>query len=192
MHRLVNCDFLNASGFKVKLSNKAKLLYFMLLINADDRGFVDNALELANTLDQCEENFDNVLFQIKYTDAIQELVDKRLLFDFVDKVGNHVYLIRHWFFHNKFRNGLVTNYVTYLSRVELTSNKYQIKLGKDKDYKDSEDSNKINQNKLKQNKPNEETEINIVNKDKESDSSENWEDKWDSLINSLDTNKGEK
>ena len=39
--RMINCDFLNASKFKTRLSNKAKLLYMYMFINADDKGFVD-------------------------------------------------------------------------------------------------------------------------------------------------------
>lgn len=187
MQRLVNCDFLNASGFKVNLSNKAKLLYFMFLINADDRGFVDNAKEIEETLDRCEENFDNVLFQLKYGDAIQELVDKRLVFDFVDKVGNHVYLIRHWFIHNKYRNGLSTNYYSYLARVELLHSKYQ--------YVDSDTyCSKLNQSKLNQNKVKKiEIENNIINEKekKESNDDENWEENWDNFVKELDS-KGDK
>lgn len=162
----------------------------MFLVNADDRGFVDNALELANTLDQCEENFDNVLFQLKYRDTIKELVDKRLLYDFVDKVGNHVYLIRHWFIHNKYRNGLMTNYLSYLTRVEISNGKYQFKVDTNKEYKDSDTSIKVKQNKLNQNKLKQEIEINVINKEKESEDDEKWEDSWDNFLTALKDIKG--
>ena len=63
--RLINCDYFNTSGF-TNLSNKAKLLYFYFLTNADDKGFVGNGKDIAETLDKCEEEQDNVLFNYKY------------------------------------------------------------------------------------------------------------------------------
>ena len=60
-----------------------------------------NGIDIAEKLDQCEEIYENVLFQNKYVDALKELVDKRFTYEFSDKVGNKVYLIRHWFLHNK-------------------------------------------------------------------------------------------
>ena len=125
--RLINCDFFNVSGFKRNLSNKAKLLYFMFLANADDKGFVGNGLDIAENLDQCEENFDNVLFTIKYVDALKELVDKGFIYEFTDKHNNKTYLIRHWFLHNKNQKFLTTNYVSYLAKVELIDGEYHLK-----------------------------------------------------------------
>ena len=125
--RLINCDFFNVSGFKRNLSNKAKLLYFMFLANADDKGFVGNGLDIAENLDQCEENFDNVLFAIKYVDALKELVDKGFIYEFTDKHNNKTYLIRHWFLHNKNQKFLTTNYISYLIKVELVDNEYCLK-----------------------------------------------------------------
>ena len=43
--RLINCDFLNVGGFLDNISNKAKLLYFMFIVNADDMGFVGNGIK---------------------------------------------------------------------------------------------------------------------------------------------------
>jgi hypothetical protein len=179
MFRLINCDFLNASGFKVNLSNKAKLLYFLYLANADDKGFVGNAKEIAETLDRCEENFDNVLFNLKYLDAAQELVDKRLVFDFTDKVGNHTYLIRHWFIHNKYRPNLHTNFVSYLAKVDLIDGKYQYKGSNENPYKGKQ--NKIEQNNIKQNNVN--NNISSLNEDNNDDS--NWEKQWDYFIDDI-------
>lgn len=162
--RLVNCDFFNKSDFLSSVSNKAKLLYFTFLVNADDKGFVGNGLSLAESMDRCEENFDNVLFQFKYVDALKELVDKRLCFEFVDKVGNKTYLIRHWFFHNKYQKFLTTNFLSYLAKVELIDNKYEMK----NPYKGKE--SKINENKL--------------NEIKE-EQDENWEEQWDKTMKEL-------
>ena len=144
--RLINCDFFDASGFKRNLSNKAKLLYFMFLANADDKGFVGNGLDIAESLDQCEENFDNVLFSVKYVDALRELVEKGFVYEFTDKHNNKTYLIRHWFLHNKNQKFLTTNYVSYLIKVELLDNEYHLK-GDKKEKPLKEKENKENQNK---------------------------------------------
>ena len=153
--RLINCDFFGVSGFTKNLSNKAKLLYFFFLVNADDKGFVGNGLDLAENLDQCEEDFGNVLFQYKYVDALKELVEKRLAYEFSDKVGNKTYLIRHWFLHNKNQKFLTTNFVSYLTKVELVNNEYYLKGEKEKTLEEKE----IKETKeIKQNEQNESNE----------------------------------
>ena len=191
MQRLINCDFLNASGFKVNLSNDAKLLYFYLLINADDRGFVANGKELCETLDRCKETLENTLFQLKYSEALQELVDKRLLFAFSDKVGNKTYLIRHWFLHNRFKPNLHTNFVWLLTNVELVDGKYQLKEREEKPLKEKQ--SKINQNKTNQNKDNNINNLSSLNTSNNNDdtSKPDWEKQWDFFLNDINTYKGE-
>ena len=171
--RLINCDFFATSGFTKNLSNKAKLLYFFFLTNADDKGFVGNGVDIADTLDFCEEHFENVLFQFKYVDALKELEEKRLVFKFVDRVGNIVYLIRHWFLHNKNQKYLSTNYLSYLAQVELINNEYYLKSEKEKPLKE------------KENKENKEIKLKEENQE--------WEKDWDRLVNEMKDNekKGE-
>ena len=161
--RLINCDFFGVSGFTKNLSNKAKLLYFFFLANADDKGFVGNGLDLAENLDQCEQDFENTLLEYKYVDALKELVDKRLTYEFSDKVGNKTYLIRHWFLHNKQQKFLTTNFVSYLAKVELVNNEYYLKEEKEKPLKEKENK------KIKEIKPNE------INEEKK-------EASWDEVI----------
>ena len=146
--RLINCDYFNTSGF-TNLSNKAKLLYFYFLTNADDKGFVGNGKDIAETLDKCEEEQDNVLFNYKYVDALHELVDKHLVYAFSDKLGNITYLIRHWFMHNKNQGFLTTNFISYLAKVELVNDEYQLKTIKGENLKEKEikeNENKVNKN----------------------------------------------
>lgn len=149
--RLINCDFFATSGFTKNLSNKAKLLYFFFLTNADDKGFVGNGLDIAENLDQTEMDFENVLFQYKYVDALKELVEKRLAYEFSDKVGNKVYLIRHWFMHNKNQKFLTTNYLSYLAKVELVNNEYCLKEGKSLKEKENKEIKEIKEIKVKEN-----------------------------------------
>lgn len=181
--RLINCDFLNVSGFLSNLSNKGKLLYFMFLTNADDKGFVGNGKDIANILDQCEENFDNVLFQVKYSDAITELVEKRLLLEFVDKVGNKTYLIKHWFFHNTNQKFLSTNFISYLAKVELVDNEYRLKTQQEDKRQKPLKENEIKENKRKENKIDKELENISNNKEQESS---NWEKDWELTLRTLE------
>lgn len=163
--RLINCDFFGATGFTKNLSNKAKLLYFFFLANADDKGFVSNGLDIAENLDQCEQDFENVLFQYKYVDALKELVDKRLTYEFSDRVGNKTYLIRHWFLHNKNQKFLTTNFISYMAKVELVNNEYYLKEEKEKPSKEKENKQT---KEIKENQPNE--------------TEDNGETSWDELM----------
>lgn len=182
--RLINCDFLNVSGFKLELSNKAKLLYFFFLTNADDWGFVGNAKDLAETLDRCEENFENTLFTFSYLEATKELVDKRLVYEFVDKCKNRIYLIRHWFFHNKRQDFLTTNFMSLAKKVELINNEYQLKPLREEEDKDK--------NKIKENKENQNLKSNSL-KDMMNDidtssitKKSNIDERWERILNDLD------
>lgn len=153
--RLINCDFFAVSGFTKNLSNKAKLLYFLFLTNADDMGFVGNGLVIADNLDQCEEKFGSNLIPYKFVDALSELTEKLLTFEFSDKIGNKTYLIRHWFLHNKRQPYLKTNFVSYLAKVEIIDNEYHLK--KEKPLKE------------KVNKTNELNELNKTNNNEDFD-----------------------
>lgn len=172
--RLINCDFFGVSGFTKNLSNKAKLLYFFFLVNADDKGFVGNGLDIAEKLDQCEETFENILFAYKHVEAIHELVEKRLIYEFSDKVGNKTYLIRHWFFHNKNQKFLTTNYVSYLAMVDLIDNEYHLR---NNERKEPLKEKEIKENKLNQNNT---SIIEIKNKD-----NEDWEKAWEDTLKYL-------
>lgn len=127
-HRLINCEFLNASSFKVNVSNKAKLLYLMMIISADDRGFVDTTDDLINSLTNNEKEFNKTisleLLENTYNTALDELLEKGYVYEFKDNHKNKVYLIRHWFYHNKLKKGLWTNYRTFLTQVYLEDNEY--------------------------------------------------------------------
>lgn len=137
--RLISCDFIKASGFLLKVSNKAKLIYICLFVNADDKGFVSNGLEIAQTLDHVETETKNVaLVEETYETAIEELVQKGLIFQFYDKHNNYTILIRHWFYHNRLVKGLETNFQSLMNKVELIDNEYYIR---EKPYKEKQINN---------------------------------------------------
>lgn len=148
--RLISCDFINASAFKVKLSNKAKLMYLYLITNGDDMGFVANALETAKILQNVETD-NNGLVETTYEDSIEELVKSGHIFRFTDKHQNDIILVRHWFYHNKLVKGLETNYKSLLKQVELIDNEWQIR-----------------KKPLKENKINKSKEINVNNEKEKS------------------------
>lgn len=129
-YRLINCDFINAGSFG-KNCNKAKLLYLSFITHADDCGFVDNAEQLIEQLDLDDLRQGNTdtltLLRNDYTSALNDLLDRNYLYLFTDNHGNAIYLIRHWFIHNKYSSRLNTNYKKFLSLVELVNGEYQIK-----------------------------------------------------------------
>lgn len=129
--RLLNCDFVNASSFKVNISNKAKLLYLIMFTNADDRGFVDTCDEIIKSLDENDNEFRNEvnlsILANNFESALQELIEKGYLYEFKDNHGNKVYLIRHWFYHNKLIKGLWTNYGKFYKLVKVEDDEYHLK-----------------------------------------------------------------
>ena len=156
--RLISCDFFNASSFKVKLTNKAKLMYLYLITNADDKGFVANALETARMLQDLEnETENNSLVMFTYENALDELVENGLCYRFTDNYDNDTYLIRHWFYHNKLVKGLDTNFQTLLKKVELIDNKWQMRKKPLKENKESKENN-VNNTNNENNQINKETE----------------------------------
>lgn len=163
--RLINCDFINDSAFIDQTSNKAKLLYLIMFANADDKGFVGNAKNIVESLQKNDSEFRNEinleLLENDYVAALRELVDKGLLFVFENKHNNKVYLIRHWYFHNKYKNGLRTNYYKYLNQVEVVDNEYVLKKSNTKE------NNKLNEIKLNEIKLNEKNDpkSNVSDKD---------------------------
>lgn len=162
--RMINCDFVNASSFKLKISNKAKLLYFYIITNADDHGFVDNTDELIELLDSNDRKFHNEasldLIPNDFSTALNELLDKGLLFDFQDKHGNHIYLIKHWFAHNIIPKARVRDsaYQKYLENAEINDDgEYVVKQMKSRCKADDKQVNaqsKVNKSKVKESKEN--------------------------------------
>lgn len=160
--RMINCDFVNASSFKLKISNRAKLLYFFMLTSADDKGFVDNADELIELLDSNDRKFDNesnmALLPNTFETAIAELLEKSLLYRFKDKHNNHIYLIKHWYLHNVIPKDRVrdSSYEKYLENMFVNDDgEYQKKqMPHTCDTTDTQLSTQIKEKKRKINKSN--------------------------------------
>lgn len=151
-HRLLNCEFINAGSFKVNVSNRAKLLYLMMFVNGDDRGFVDTTQDLINTLEKNDNELDKVerleLLDNTYTSALTELLEKGYIYEFKDNHSNKVHLIRHWFYHNKLKKGLWTNYRNFLELVHLENNEYILNSVKKPLKEDKLNEEELNQNNI--------------------------------------------
>ena len=169
--RLINCDFLNASTFINGLGNKAKLLYLLMITNADDLGFVSNVHTIIDTLTSKDDESHQVnleLLKNDYTSALVELINKTYVYRFADKYGNEIYVIKHWFMHNKHSDNLRTNYYKFYKQLELYMGEYHLKEKKEKPLKE----NKINESKENQNKL------------------DNSNDEWNELINEAEELNG--
>lgn len=151
--RLINCDFLNASTFINGLGNKAKLLYLMMITNADDLGFVNNVHTIIEVLTNNDDESHQVnleLLKNDYTSALVELINKTYVYRFTDKHGNEIYVIKHWFMHNRWKQGLRTNYFTFYQMLELENGEYYFKGEGKKPLKENkEKKKKINESKVK-------------------------------------------
>lgn len=168
--RLINCDFLNASTFINGLTNKAKLLYLLMITNADDLGFVGNTHTLIKDLTSVDDEINQVnleLLKNDYVSALLELVNKTYVYRFVDKHSNEIFVIKHWFMHNRWKQGLRTNYFTFYNQLELENGEYFMK-------KKPLKENKVNESKVNQNKVNQSLE------------SEKEKEDWDNMMNELD------
>ena len=144
--RLINCDFLNSGSFKCNVSNKGKLLYYSMIVAADDLGFVDNTHEIINTLEENDRTFNNSvsleLLDTTYKSALEQLISKGYLYEFSDKHSNKVHLIRAWFLHNKWKDHLWTSYWNYYKQVQIKNGEYVMKPLKE--------DNNINQSNINQ------------------------------------------
>lgn len=145
--RLINCDFINA----MSVSNKAKLLYVYMFVNADDLGFVSNVSNIITLLTSNEgENISLELLNNDYNSALAELGNMGLLYRFTDKYGNSAYLIRHWFIHNKYKKDLRTNYFNFRALVRLEDYEYHLKESSKERIKSNINESNINQNNTNQ------------------------------------------
>ena len=133
-----------------------------MFLNADDLGFVGNTANLIQTLTNNENANGQVsleLLQNDYASALDELLTHGYVYEFRNKYGNTTYLIRHWFWHNKFKKGLKTNYWKYRSLVDLVDYEYIFR-------KESiKEKDKLKENNIKQ--------------------TEDYEYRWDEIMEGL-------
>lgn len=128
--RLINCDFINDSKFFVDLSNKAKLLYLLMFVSADDKGFVGNTKEIIKSLEENESNYVGETIDLvkhNYEDGLYELITRGFVYEFKNKYNGATHLIRHWYYHNRYYSKGWTNYKQYLKLVKVVDGEYVYK-----------------------------------------------------------------
>lgn len=168
--RLINCDFINA----MSVSNKAKLLYVYMFVNADDLGFVSNVSNIITLLTSNEgENNSLELLNNDYNSALAELGQMGLLYGFSDNHGNKICIIRHWFIHNKWKKGLRTNYNKIRALVELVDYEYVLKESSKERVKININENNINQDNINQDNSNWDYLVNSIDKHWEKENEDN-------------------
>lgn len=154
--RLISKEIVRSDAF-LSMSLSAQTLYFHLLLEADNRGYINNARSIISTFDD-----------ITISD-LNELVAKNFLLD----RGAGLYLIKHWYIHNDLPKGYVeeSNYLDDLVNIYFNSNmSYTTKVTEKpvletikvkKPFKE----NKIKETKVNENKVNENNKEIISNKE---------------------------
>lgn len=150
--RLIDTSFLQSAAL-LELDNETRLFYLYMICQADDLGFVDTIAQIGKLLGLNEEE--------SYK-KVECLVEKGYAIEF-QRTRDKIYLIKHWFIHNKYRGGLWTRFEKQRGKVKLVYNVYEFK---EETLKESN----INQNKVNQ--------ININN-------DEPTQEEWNGLIKEL-------
>lgn len=174
--RLINCNFVNSGSFS-KISNKAKLLYLMFLLNADDKGFVDNSNDIIEKLNRSDmERGDNssslLLLNNDYVSALNELIERGYLIAFANNHGDFIYLVSHWYFHQEYTSKTKTNYYNFFQQVQVVNGQYE---KREKPLKEK----KLKEININENNINEMKEKEVTPSPTEST------DEWDKMINDL-------
>lgn len=192
-YTLINCDFLTQSTF-LKLSNKAKLLYYAMLTNADSVGIVGNCDEILQSLVRCDDDYEQAtmlgtveVLNNEYVSAKIELVNNCYLYLFNDKLGNEIFVIKHWFLHNKYRPNLTTNYKKIFKQLEIIDGEYFVKTHTKGEtiFKEGESKGKATEREeeIKEiiNKENDKNDLSLDNNEVDDDDQE-----WNNIVKELD------
>lgn len=113
--RMINKALISKDRF-LQLSCATQLLYFHLCLNADDDGFVDNAITLIRQLPVNIED-------------LRTLIEK----GYVILLEDYLYVITHWRMHNKIDKNHYTGtaYIDYMKKIFLDENNvYSLSKGK--------------------------------------------------------------
>lgn len=100
-------DITSSDAF-LSMSHQSQVLYFQLVMSADNRGYINNARAIISMFDGIS------------TDNLKELIAKKFILD----RGNGLYLIKHWYIHNDIPTYMAeeSNYIEDLSSLYFDSN----------------------------------------------------------------------
>lgn len=109
--RMFRTDFIVSDKF-LEMESNSQLLYFHLIGNADDEGFIDNM---------------NSVLRLTGIDRVYltQLIDK----SYILKLEDTLYLVVHWHQHNKIGQGrkVISKYADRLNLLDLVDEVYKIK-----------------------------------------------------------------
>ena len=139
-NRLINTNFLKSL---TRLTNRALLLYYSFITWADSMGAVGEAEVILTLLQAKADNEGDTgvgLVKTDYRSALDELVEKGLVYEVKLTGGNAVYIIKHWWLHNKWRKYLKSNFYKAINQFYIEAGEYRPKNErKKKNQKESEE-----------------------------------------------------
>lgn len=105
--RMISNDIVATDAFN-DMSINARCLYFHLVMNADNRGYINNARSIISCFDDMN------------TGHLQELIAKKFVLD----RDRGLYLIKHWYIHNDIPRTKVeeTRYIDDLKHIYFDEN----------------------------------------------------------------------
>lgn len=125
--RLINTRFIKTL---VNLTNRALLLYHQLIVWADSMGAIGETEIIITLLQHKADNEGDMgmgLIKTDYHSALDELIEKGLVYEVPLTSGNKVHIIKHWWLHNKWRKYLKTNYFKAVNEFYIEAGEYRPK-----------------------------------------------------------------
>lgn len=125
--RLINTRFIKTL---VNLTNRALLLYHQLIVWADSMGAIGETEIIITLLQHKADNEGDMgmgLIKTDYHSALDELIEKGLVYEVQLTSGNKVHIIKHWWLHNKWRKYLKTNYFKAVNEFYIEAGEYRPK-----------------------------------------------------------------
>ena len=125
--RLINTRFIKTL---VNLTNRALLLYHQLIVWADSMGAVGETEIIITLLQSKADNEGDMgmgLVKTDYHSALDELIEKGLVYEVQLTSGNKVHIIKHWWLHNKWKKYLKSNYFKAINQFYIEAGEYRPK-----------------------------------------------------------------
>ena len=125
--RLINTRFIKTL---VNLTNRALLLYHQLIVWADSMGAIGETEIIITLLQHKADNEGDMgmgLIKTDYHSALDELIEKGLVYEVQLTSGNKVHIIKHWWLHNKWKKYLKSNYFKAINQFYIEAGEYRPK-----------------------------------------------------------------
>ena len=147
--RLINTRFIKTL---VNLTNRALLLYHQLIVWADSMGAIGETEIIITLLQHKADNEGDMgmgLIKTDYHSALDELIEKGLVYEVPLTSGNKVHIIKHWWLHNKWKKYLKSNYFKAINQFYIEAGEYRPKNERKKKNQKEEKEEQITKTKTK-------------------------------------------